>query len=63
MGYEKIIVCGCPLIGKNDKDYDYANFQKGWTAKFNEIKHKARSMSGWTKDLLGAPTKEWIEND
>jgi len=60
MGYEKIIVCGCPLIGVNDKNYDYANFQKGWTAKLNEIKNVTRSMSGWTRDLLGVPTKEWL---
>lgn len=60
LGYEKIIVCGCPLIGVNNKQYDYANFQKGWTAKLNEIKDKTRSMSGWTRDLLGAPTEEWI---
>lgn len=60
LGYQKIIVCGCPLIGVNDKQYDYANFQKGWTAKFEEIKHKTRSMSGWTRELLGEPTEEWL---
>ena len=60
LGYKKIIVCGCPLIGVNHKQYDYAKFQKGWTAKLNEIKDKTRSMSGWTRDLLGAPTEKWI---
>jgi hypothetical protein len=61
LGYEKIIVCGCPLMGKNDKQYDYANFRAGWTAKLAMIKDKTRSMSGWTKELLGAPTKEWLD--
>lgn len=61
LGYEKIIVCGCPLIGNSsDTGYDYAKFQKGWTHKFREIKHKTRSMSGWTKELLGAPSESWI---
>lgn len=60
LGYEKIIVCGCPLEGKNTKNFDYANFQKGWTAKLAEIKEKTRSMSGWTGALLGAPVKEWL---
>jgi len=60
LGYEKIIVCGCPLMGKNDKQYDYANFRAGWTAKLAMIKDKTRSMSGWTQELLGAPTEEWI---
>jgi len=60
LGYQKIIVCGCPLIGRNDKQYDYANFRAGWTAKEKQIKEVTRSMSGWTRDLLGAPTAEWI---
>jgi hypothetical protein len=60
MGYEKIIVCGCPLIGKNDEDYDYANFRTGWTAKLDKIKSVTRSMSGWTRELLGEPTQKWM---
>ena len=59
-GYKKIIVCGCPLIGVNAKGSDYAKFQKGWTAKINEIKNVTRSMSGWTMELLGAPDVEWL---
>jgi len=62
LGHEKIIVCGCPLMGKHDKQYDYANFRAGWTAKLAMIKDKTRSMSGWTQELLGAPTEEWINN-
>ena len=62
LGYEKIIVCGCPLTGINDKGYDYANFRVGWTAKLSEIKDKTRSMSGWTKELLGIPTSEWLND-
>lgn len=54
-GYQKIIVCGCPL-----QDKKYIQYQKGWTAKENEIKNAARSMSGWTMELLGAPTGEWL---
>lgn len=60
LGYRKIIICGCPLIGKNDKEYDYANFREGWMAKREIIRDVARSMSGWTRELLGAPTIEWI---
>jgi hypothetical protein len=62
LGYEKIIVCGCPLTGINDKGYDYANFRVGWTAKLSEIKDKTRAMSGWTKELLGAPDQEWLSS-
>ena len=61
-GYKKIILCGCPLTGKNDKEYDYAHFRAGWTAKMKEIKDVTRSMSGWTMEQLGAPTAEWMKN-
>ena len=62
LGYEKIIVCGCPLTGKNTTGYDYAEFRVGWTAKLSEIKAFTRSMSGWTKELLGEPTIQWLED-
>ena len=61
-GYRKIIVCGCPLIGVNAKGNKYESFQKGWTAKINEIKNVTRSMSGWTMELLGAPDVEWLSD-
>jgi hypothetical protein len=54
-GYKKIIVCGCPL-----QDKKYLQYQKGWTAKKEEIKNVTRSMSGWTRELLGAPDAEWL---
>lgn len=59
-GYKKIVLCGCPLIGKNVKGYEYSNFRKGWFFHYNHIKDKVRSMSGWTKELLKEPTKEWL---
>lgn len=66
LGYSKIILCGCPMQGSNcnpGKRERYDNFQKGWTkyAK-NMFQGKARSMSGFTADLLGYPTREWIES-
>lgn len=63
MGYGKIVVCGCPLTGSNDKGYDYSNFRTGWTEKVNAIKDKTRSMSGWTKELLGSPDKNWLASE
>lgn len=60
MGYQKIILCGCPLIGENGKGYDYAKFREGWTAKLDAIRQTTRSMSGWTKELLGAPSEPWL---
>jgi len=61
-GYKKIVVCGCPLTGNNDKGASYEVFRRGWEAKFNEIKDYVRSMSGWTRDFIGAPTAEWLND-
>jgi hypothetical protein len=60
LNYKKIILCGCPLTGKNSNNYEYANYQAGWLAKYEQIKNVARSMSGWTKELLGAPDESWL---
>ena len=61
MGYNKIILCGCPLEGNTSNGNDAKVFRDGWTAKIDIVKDKVRSMSGWTKELLGYPAREWIE--
>lgn len=61
LGYKKIVLCGCPLEGKNPKGHPYEVFQKGWKEKENVVNEKVRSMSGWTKQFLGKPTIDWLE--
>lgn len=61
LGYKKIVLCGCPLEGLNNKKQPYVSFQKGWTAKFNQVNGFVKSMSGWTRELLSAPDKDWLE--
>jgi hypothetical protein len=61
LGYDRIVMCGCPLIGKNTFGRDYnKQYARGWVHACNRIKPFVRSMSGWTRDLIGKPTKEWI---
>lgn len=60
MGYEKIILCGCPLIGSNGANQTYEGFCEGFIRKKEALKGKVKSMSGWTKEFLGEPTTEWI---
>jgi hypothetical protein len=61
LGYTKIILCGCPMEGANKGGFQpYDHFQKGWVARKKEVEPYVRSMSGWTKQLLGEPTKEWL---
>ena len=64
LGYKKIILCGCPMEGKSREKFgrDYNHFQKGWISRFSEIKDFTRSMSGYTKEILGKPIKEWIND-
>lgn len=55
-GYRRIVLCGCPL-----DIYPYNTFQKGWEDGLGqEQKVHIRSMSGWTRRFLGAPTEEWL---
>lgn len=60
MGYRKIVLCGCPLIGINDKGSKYENFQSGWKKHREEVAPYVRSMSGWTREFLSMPTVEWL---
>lgn len=67
LGYQKVILCGCPMVGPNydpSKKTRYDTFQKGWVA-FATIMFgdKVKSVSGWTKDFLGYPTEEWIHEE
>lgn len=61
IGYTKIILCGCPLEGKTASGLSYKQFQKGWTFHQNKVLGVVKSMSGWTKEFLGEPTREWLE--
>lgn len=60
LGYERIILCGCPLEGRNGKGNSYESFRKGWETNRDKVLGKVTSMSGWTAQLLGMPTEEWI---
>ena len=63
MGYKKIILCGCPLQNLGVPDKEYEQFRKGWIAKYAQVMGKVKSMSGWTKEFLGAPTVEWLNDN
>lgn len=60
LGYNKIILCGCPLEGKDKKQHPYKVFQKAWVMNIHRIAKRVRSMSGFTRTILGEPKKEWL---
>ena len=60
MGYDRIVLAGCPLIGNAPEGNPYEAFRPGWESKKEELLGKVKSMSGWTRELLGGP-EEWFE--
>lgn len=66
-GFERIVLAGVPMNREGahfyapDKPWETAgSFHKGWEKHMDQIKPYVRSMSGWTKIRLGAPTAEWL---
>lgn len=64
----KIVIAGTPLDASphfhSDKPWKQGRFHhKAWTDHYPKMKDRVRSMSGWTRELLGPPTKEWLGLD
>ena len=66
-GADKAVLCGVPLIAKdrhffdrNNEWSDAENYRKGFQAALPVIRDRVRSMSGWTRELLGEPSPEWL---
>lgn len=62
----RIVLAGVPMTVE-PHDFGGApwkaarTFQQAWKQSKDQIKPYVRSMSGWTRDLLGAPTPEWLQ--
>jgi len=66
-GYDRIICCGMPLtetphFHKAHPWNDARTYQRGWREGTDqpELRGKVRSMSGFTRDLLGEPDTDWL---
>lgn len=58
LGYEPVILCGCPLRGTNvfrKRGGGYESYLEAWERIAPELKNRVFSMSGLTQDLLGSP--------
>lgn len=68
-GFDRIVLCGIPMqtVGKHYFDQklwaDCDGFKSAWVSSLEHFKDNVRSMSGWTRDLLGAPTLSWLAGD
>jgi hypothetical protein len=67
LGFDKAVLCGIPMTEGDrhffdPRDWDAAlAHRQGWVQALPVIKDRARSMSGWTREILGAPTAEWLD--
>lgn len=69
LGAEKIVLAGVPMDeGPHYYDTDLGIsalgewldlYRSGWRCARPTIQGIVKSMSGWTRTVLGAPTKEW----
>ena len=64
--FDRVVMCGIPMdpkMGRFDHKDDWKHsraFFKGFLQTLPHMKEKVRSMSGLTKQHLGAPTIEWL---
>lgn len=61
MGYERIVLCGCPLTGNAPEGNPYEAFRLGWEDQKDKLIGRVKSMSGWTMELLGFPERGWLD--
>jgi len=69
---QKVVLCGVPMLPTmrhwhNDKGgvpwTECTHYLKHWEELMpNLLSKRVRSMSGWTRDRLGLPTKEWLDD-
>lgn len=66
LGCTRVVLCGVPMDAKQ-AHYDdprpwadFGNYRRAWITRQTQMT-AVRSMSGWTRQLLGAPTKEWFD--
>jgi hypothetical protein len=64
-GAQRVICAGIPMTVSphyhSSKNWRFAtHHQRGWRAHLEQLRPFVRSMSGWTRDELGAPTKQWL---
>lgn len=64
-GFDRIVLCGVPMNA--DPHFfdarawnEYTSFVDGWKVALPHVRDFARSMSGQTREWLGAPTRAWL---
>jgi hypothetical protein len=66
LGCDRIVLCGVPMDARPHFNgpawHDHWTYRATWQRwQAAEELENVRSMSGWTRELLGEPTREWLE--
>lgn len=49
-----------PLHGKQWASGYEGRYRRGWMQALSVIRDRVRSMGGWTQEILGAPSRDWL---
>jgi hypothetical protein len=66
LGYDRAVLCGVPMQPAGQHFFDARDWRgayahrDGWKQALPAIKDRARSMSGWTAELLGRAEAAWL---
>lgn len=65
--FDRIVLAGIPMMQEGAHFYSRHRkwagcnkFRRAWTRRIAWLRPRVKSMSGWTMELLGPPTVEWI---
>lgn len=67
LGCTHIVLAGVPMV-KTNRHYDderpwleARQYWPSWERRRAQMQGRVKSLSGWTRDLLGGPTEEWLD--
>lgn len=65
LGINRIVLCGVPMDSRphfvrGEPWRHHAMHATVWRANAPMLRGYTRSMSGWTREVLGAPDREWL---
>lgn len=65
LAVDRVVLCGIPMQPSPQYDNpmpwrEAEKHQAAWQAYLPQLAGRVKSMSGWTRELLGAPTREWL---
>jgi hypothetical protein len=69
LGCDRIVLAGVPLLKTAQHFDDHRNWDEArqyrwaWQSRRGQLLGRVKSMSGWTRDLLGSPEEAWFADD